>query len=38
MSDNDGIFAEDEIKWGEHLLNFELDHAEFLGLGSKNQC
>lgn len=33
MSDNDGLFAEDEIKWGQHLINFDYDHAEFAGFG-----
>lgn len=32
-ADNDGIFAQEEVKWGHHLINFEADHAELVGLG-----
>lgn len=32
-NDNDGVFCNDEIEWGTHLLNFEADHADLVGLG-----
>ena len=32
-SDNDGVFLHNEIAWGTHLINFEADHAELIGLG-----
>ncbi len=32
-ADNDGLFIQEEIQWGHHLINFEADHAELIGLG-----
>ncbi|KRW99790.1 hypothetical protein PPERSA_07867 [Pseudocohnilembus persalinus] len=32
--DNDGVFAIDEIEWGTHLINFEADHGELVGIGN----
>lgn len=31
--DNDGVFCFDEVEWGQHLLNFEADHGDLVGLG-----
>lgn len=31
--DNDGVCCHDEVEWGQHLLNFEADHADLVGLG-----
>lgn len=34
---NDGVFGHDEIKWGQHVANFEADHGEVIGIyGSRN--
>ncbi len=30
--DNDGIFTHEEVHWGTHLVNFNADHAELVGL------
>ncbi len=37
-SENDGIFCIDEVQWGSHILNFDADHAELIGLGDKFDC
>ncbi|EGR29527.1 hypothetical protein IMG5_154150, partial [Ichthyophthirius multifiliis] len=34
-TDNDGVFCHEEIQWGTHLLNFECDHSDLVGLGRK---
>ncbi|KAL4511841.1 hypothetical protein ABPG72_012686 [Tetrahymena utriculariae] len=34
--DNDGVFCFDEVQWGTHLLNFEADHSDLVGLGRGN--
>lgn len=34
--DNDGVFCYDEVQWGTHLLNFEADHCDLVGLGRGN--
>lgn len=31
--ENDGVFGHDEIAWGKHLMNFELDHSQLIGIG-----
>lgn len=33
ISDNDGAFSIEEVKWGKHLFNYTCDHAELVGLG-----
>lgn len=34
--DNDGVFCYDEVQWGTHLVNFEADHSDLVGLGRGN--
>ena len=35
---NDGVFGHDEVCWGEHLVNFELDHGEVIGVYGSQEC
>ena len=30
--ENDGVFGHDECFWGDHLVNFEADHSELVGI------
>lgn len=31
--ENDGVYGYDEINWGKHLVNFEYDHSQVIGIG-----
>ena len=33
ITDNDGVFSIDEVKWGKHLVNFDADHLQLAGIG-----
>ena len=35
---NDGVFGHDEIVWGNHLVNFEADHGEVIGVYGNKNC
>lgn len=35
---NDGVFGHDEVVWGEHLVNFEADHGEVIGIYGDRNC
>lgn len=35
--ENDGVVGHDECQWGEHLVNFEADHTEIVGINPYEQ-
>ena len=38
VTDNDGVFSVDEMKWSNYLLTFEGDHADVAGLSYSLEC